>query len=88
MLRFEQGDYAAAIILLERALKENVSIPEVRYNLALSYELWGKCAEAHDNWLVYLQADTNEQRRTAVLNRLQNNFETEGGRCYGWERSR
>ena len=88
MLRLEQGDFPAAITLFEQALKTNVSIPEVRYNLALSYELSGECAQAHEKWLIYLQADTNVQRRDAVLTRLETNFETEGGRCYGWERPR
>jgi Flp pilus assembly protein TadD len=88
MLRLEQRNFEDAITYFEQALRINVSVPEVRYNLALSYELWGKCTEAHEKWLTYLQADTNEQRRAAVLARLQSNFETEGGRCYGWERSR
>jgi hypothetical protein len=50
----------------------------------LSYELWGKCAEAHEKWLAYLQADTNEQRKSAVRERITRNFEMDGGRGYGW----
>jgi tetratricopeptide (TPR) repeat protein len=87
MLRLEQRNFEEAITHFEQALRINVSVPEVRYNLALSYELWGKCAEAHKKWLDYLRADTNQPRRKAVQARLLRNFETAGGRCYGWERS-
>jgi Flp pilus assembly protein TadD len=87
MLRLEQRDFAAAVESFERALRIDVSIPEVRYNLALSYELWGRCAVAHEKWLEYLQYDSDQHRRAAVQSRLMSNFQTEGGRCYGWERS-
>jgi Flp pilus assembly protein TadD len=88
MLRLERRDFEAAVRSFEQALQINVSIPEVHYNLALTYELWGRCAVAHQYWIIYLQQDSDERRRAAVRSRLQNNFETMGGRCYGWERSR
>ena len=88
MLRLEQRDYEAAVTYFEKALRINVSLPEVHYNIALAYELWGKCADAHREWVRYLQTDSNERRRAAVNRRLKNNFEAEGGRCYGWNRSR
>jgi hypothetical protein len=55
MLRFERGDLPGAIAEFERAITLNPFVPEFRYNLALSYELSGRCREARLKWLSYLQ---------------------------------
>ena len=77
--------YAEALAACEKAIELNPFVPEFSYNLALSYELWGRCAEAHAKWFSYLQVEVNKDKQALVRERLQRNFETEGGRCYGWQ---
>jgi Flp pilus assembly protein TadD len=83
MLRFEQGNFPAAIRRFEQAVKLNPFVPEFQYNLALSYEYAGSCDNAEATWLSYLQSETHEQRLSMVRERLRKNFATEGGRCFG-----
>lgn len=82
MLRLGQGDYQAAIIQFEKVVHLDGFKPEFKYNLALSYELAGRCEEALVTWQIYLEQETNAQRIARVRQRLKRNFETEGGRCF------
>jgi Flp pilus assembly protein TadD len=86
MLRFEQGDLPGAIAQFEHAIELNGFVPEFRYNLALSYEVSGRCREARVKWLTYLRSEPDERRRAVVQARLKRNFDTEGGRCFGLDR--
>jgi Flp pilus assembly protein TadD len=83
MLRLEQGDFPRAIELFERVTTMNRFEPAFQYNLALSYELAGRCRDANLAWQKFLQIQNDENRRRIVLERLQRNFATPGGRCFG-----
>jgi hypothetical protein len=83
MLHLRQGDLPRAIADFERAIELNPFVPEFRYNLALSYELSGRCREARLKWLAYLEHETDDRRRAVVRARLRRNFDTAGGRCFG-----
>jgi hypothetical protein len=85
MLRFEQGNFPAAIERFEQVIELDGFVPEFAYNLALSYEYAGRCRDAKTTWLAYQQAETIEARRAAVRERLIKNFATRGGRCFGVE---
>jgi hypothetical protein len=85
MLRFEQGNFPAAIERFEQVIKLDGFVPEFAYNLALSYEYAGRCRDAKATWIAYQRAETNETRRSVVQERLRKNFATEGGRCFGVE---
>ena len=82
MLRLTKGDLVAAATDFERATELNPYEPVFQYNLALSYELSGRCEDALDAWLIFLDMETDEQRIESVRERLRNNFQTEGGRCF------
>jgi tetratricopeptide (TPR) repeat protein len=86
MLRFEQGDLPGAIRQFEQAIRLNEFVPEFRYNIALSYELSGRCREAREAWLSYLHLEPNEKRQSMIRARLTRNFDTQGGRCFGLDR--
>lgn len=86
MLRFEQGNFPAAIERFEQVIELDGFVPEFAYNLALSYEYEGRCRDAKATWIAYQQAETNETRRSVVRERLRKNFATEDGRCFGVER--
>jgi hypothetical protein len=86
MLRFEQGDFAAAIERFEQVIALDGLLPEFIYNLALSYEYAGRCRDANATWLSYQRVETDETRRSVVRERLRKNFATEGGRCFVVER--
>jgi hypothetical protein len=88
MLRLGQGDYQAAIIQFEKVAHLDDFKPEFKYNLALSYELAGRCEDALATWQTYLEQETNAQRIARVRDRLERNFATEGGRCFGARASR
>jgi hypothetical protein len=81
-LRFEQGDFPAAIEQYERAVNLNPFEPGFQYNLALAYEYAGRCHDAELAWKKYLRDQSVEQQRTMVRERLKRNFDSEGGRCY------
>jgi uncharacterized membrane protein (Fun14 family) len=86
MLRFEQGNFPAAIEQFEQVIELDGFVPEFAYNLALSYEYAGRCREAMITWQAYQQAESSDARRAAVRERLIKNFATQGGRCFGVER--
>ncbi len=86
MLHFEQGKFPNAITQFERAVELNGFVPEFRYNLALSYEVSGRCREARDMWLSYLQLEPNEKRRSIVRARLRKNFDAQGAPCFVLDR--
>ena len=83
MLRFERGNFPAAIERFEQVIELDGFVPEFAYNLALSYEYAGRCRDAKAIWLSYQQTETDETRRSVVRERLRKNFATEGGRCFG-----
>ena len=81
MFRLAQGDLPSAVREFKRAVELNPFEPVFQYNLALSYELSGRCVDALKMWSSFLQVETNERRLALVRNRLQKNFVSEGGRC-------
>jgi Flp pilus assembly protein TadD len=83
MLRFEQGNIREAVQYFERAVNLNQSEPVFIYNLALSYELIGRCNDARRFWLTYLQLVPDGRLAMAVEERLNANFARSGGRCFG-----
>jgi Flp pilus assembly protein TadD len=82
MLRLEQKDYPRAIEAFEQVAAFNRFEPGFQYNLALSYELAGRCDESYATWLAYLQLEKNSRRKSAVTARLKRHYQTPGGRCY------
>jgi Flp pilus assembly protein TadD len=82
MLRLAQGDSPSAVREFKRAVELNPYEPVFQYNLALSYELSGMCADALNAWSSFMQIETDERRIVAVRQRLQKNFAAEGGRCF------
>jgi hypothetical protein len=83
MLRLAQGDLPSAVREFERAVELNPFEPVFQYNLALSYELSGRCVDALKMWSSFLQVETNKRRLAVVRDRIQRNFVVEGGRCFG-----
>ena len=83
MLRLEQGNYSDAIVFFERVVELNRAEAVFIYNLALSYELVGRCLEARTAWSTFLGLSNDPARLAVVRERLQRNFATEGGRCFG-----
>ena len=83
MLRLAQGDPVAAAGDFETATTLNPYEPVFQYNLALSYELSGRCRDALEAWLKFLAIENNKQRLRVVRERLKHNFEVKGGRCFG-----
>jgi hypothetical protein len=82
MMRLARGNPQAAIVEFRRAVALNPFEPVFIYNLALSYELAGRCAEALEAWSSFLRLENDAERVAVVRNRLQRNFATEGGRCF------
>jgi Flp pilus assembly protein TadD len=83
LLRFEQGNFPAAIEQFEKVVALDSFVPEFKYNLALSYEYAGRCGEAYATWRSLLASSDNEFLNTSVSKRLITNFATQGGRCFG-----
>lgn len=82
MLRLAQGDLEAAANDFERVTELNPYEPVFHYNLALSYELSGRCKDALSAWSKFLNMETDRQRIALVRERLRTSFLTAGGRCY------
>jgi hypothetical protein len=83
MLRFEQKNYGEAVSWFERAVSYNRSNPVFTYNLALSYEVSGRCPDALATWRTYLELESRQDRVAIVRDRIERNFHSEGGRCFG-----
>jgi Flp pilus assembly protein TadD len=83
MLRFEQENYDEAVSWFERAVSFNRSSPGFTYNLALSYEVSGRCHDALATWRAYLELESRQERVAIVQDRIAKNFYSEGGRCFG-----
>ena len=82
LLRFEQGNFTAAIEQFEKVVAVDSFVPEFKYNLALSYEYAGRCAEAYAMWRSLLASTDNEFLNTVVSKRLGENFVMQNGRCF------
>jgi Flp pilus assembly protein TadD len=82
MLRLEQKNYSLAIKIFEEVTSLNRFEPGFQYNLALSYELAGRCHDARTAWESFLLMENSENRRQLVQQRVSRNFETAGGRCF------
>jgi Tfp pilus assembly protein PilF len=80
-LAVRKGDFQRARQLFLQAAEQMPWNPAYIWNAALALERTGDCSQARQYWKHYLTLDISAKEKAQVSNRLQQEYNTPGGRC-------
>jgi tetratricopeptide (TPR) repeat protein len=82
-VRLRQGKTTEAIHYYRRAIAVDAARSALRWNLAVALERAGNCRSAREQWLKFLELETQEALIHRVRGHLRTTYEKKAGACFG-----